>query len=117
MAKGLFNAGLLSTQAGTIGRFMGNLLLSACAGITGCVGLCRVLVGLSWASCRFLQQQDSGPQQFILFRWLHSLSMMNIGEVSLANLCPCLKNQMSRAMSVIIQVPAKHSKGGPKPGF
>ena len=35
MNDGLFNASLLSTQAGTIGRFCGNLLLSLCASITG----------------------------------------------------------------------------------
>ena len=35
LAKGLWNAGLLSTQAGTIGRLCGNLLLSLCARITG----------------------------------------------------------------------------------
>ena len=35
MSKGFWNAGLLSTQAGTTGRFCGNLLLSASARITG----------------------------------------------------------------------------------
>jgi hypothetical protein len=35
LARGLWNAGLLSTQAGTLGRLSGNLVLSACAGITG----------------------------------------------------------------------------------
>ena len=35
LCKGLWNAGLLSTQAGTIGRFCGNLLLSGCVHITG----------------------------------------------------------------------------------
>lgn len=35
MSKGFFNAGLLSTQAGTIGRFCGNLLLSGCSSLTG----------------------------------------------------------------------------------
>ncbi|KAK9838252.1 hypothetical protein WJX81_000293 [Elliptochloris bilobata] len=34
LAKGLFNAGLMSTQAGTFGRFMGNMLLSAAARVT-----------------------------------------------------------------------------------
>lgn len=35
IASGLFNAGMMSTQAGTIGRLCGNLLLSLCVGITG----------------------------------------------------------------------------------
>ena len=35
IASGLFNAGMLSTQAGTIGRLCGNLLLSLCVSITG----------------------------------------------------------------------------------
>lgn len=35
MSKGFWNAGLLSTQAGTTGRLSGNLLLSACSRITG----------------------------------------------------------------------------------
>ena len=35
LCKGLWNAGLLSTQAGTIGRFCGNLLLSGSAHVTG----------------------------------------------------------------------------------
>lgn len=34
MCKGLWNAGLLSTQAGTIGRFCGNLVLSGSVHIT-----------------------------------------------------------------------------------
>ena len=34
-AEGTFNAGLLSTEAGTLGRFTGNLLLSVSARITG----------------------------------------------------------------------------------
>ena len=40
LAQGLWNAGLLSTQAGTIGRLCGNLLLSACARVTGACLLC-----------------------------------------------------------------------------
>lgn len=39
IASGLFNAGMLSTQAGTIGRLCGNLLLSLCIGITGAATL------------------------------------------------------------------------------
>ena len=35
MAEGTFNAGLLSTEAGTLGRFTGNLLLSVAGRITG----------------------------------------------------------------------------------
>ena len=35
MSKGFWNAGLLSTQAGTTGRFCGNLLLSGSSRITG----------------------------------------------------------------------------------
>jgi hypothetical protein len=35
IASGLFNAGMMSTQAGTIGRLCGNLLLSLCVSITG----------------------------------------------------------------------------------
>lgn len=35
IASGHFNAGMMSTQAGTIGRLCGNLLLSLCVGITG----------------------------------------------------------------------------------
>ena len=35
MAEGTFNAGLLSTEAGTLGRFTGNLLLSVSGRITG----------------------------------------------------------------------------------
>eukprot|EP00884_Botryococcus_braunii_P019635 jgi/Botrbrau1/6355/Bobra.0098s0014.1 len=35
LSKGLWNAGLLSTQAGTLGRLCGNLVLSLCAGLTG----------------------------------------------------------------------------------
>ena len=52
MSKGLWNAGLLSTQAGTIGRLCGNLLLSLCARITGAMDMdqinafARLLYGL-----------------------------------------------------------------------
>ena len=35
IASGLLNAGMMSTQAGTIGRLCGNLLLSLCVSITG----------------------------------------------------------------------------------
>ena len=35
LAKGLFNAGLLTTEAGTLGRFSGNLVMSLVARITG----------------------------------------------------------------------------------
>lgn len=35
LCKGMWNAGLLSTQAGTLGRLCGNLALSLCAGFTG----------------------------------------------------------------------------------
>lgn len=42
LAKGLWNAGLLSTQAGTIGRLCGNLLLSLCARITGAMTLDQI---------------------------------------------------------------------------
>ena len=35
MAEGTFNAGLLSTEAGTLGRFTGNLLLSVAGHVTG----------------------------------------------------------------------------------
>ena len=57
MASGLFNAGMLSTQAGTIGRLCGNLLLSLCVSITGSddskqiFGLSRLLFGVS---CGFM---------------------------------------------------------------
>ncbi len=56
MAKGLWNAGLLSTQAGTLGRLCGNLLLSLCARITGAMtetqifSLAKLLYGVSGAS-------------------------------------------------------------------
>ncbi|BDA46399.1 SPX domain-containing membrane protein At1g63010 [Coccomyxa sp. Obi] len=56
MAKGLWNAGLLSTQAGTLGRLCGNLLLSLCAKITGAMteaqimSLAKLLYGVSGAS-------------------------------------------------------------------
>ena len=59
MAKGLWNAGLLSTQAGTLGRLCGNLLLSLCARITGAMTLeqvnklSTVLYGASGASMIF----------------------------------------------------------------
>ena len=59
MSKGLWNAGLLSTQAGTIGRLCGNLLLSLCARITGAMTLdqinafARQLYGLGGASMIF----------------------------------------------------------------
>ncbi|KAK9906755.1 hypothetical protein WJX75_007454 [Coccomyxa subellipsoidea] len=59
MAKGLWNAGLLSTQAGTLGRLCGNLLLSLCARITGAMtvaqinSLSTVLYGASGASMIF----------------------------------------------------------------
>ncbi len=42
MSKGLWNAGLLSTQAGTIGRLCGNLLLSLCARITGAMDMAEI---------------------------------------------------------------------------
>lgn len=42
LAKGLWNAGLLSTQAGTIGRLCGNLLLSLCARISGAMTLDQI---------------------------------------------------------------------------
>lgn len=42
MAKGLWNAGLLSTQAGTLGRLCGNLLLSLCARITGAMSMAQI---------------------------------------------------------------------------
>ena len=42
MSKGFWNAGLLSTQAGTTGRFSGNLLLSGCARITGADSLSQL---------------------------------------------------------------------------
>lgn len=35
LAKGLFNAGLLTTEAGTLGRFSGNIVMSLVARITG----------------------------------------------------------------------------------
>ncbi|CAL5227554.1 g10545 [Coccomyxa viridis] len=56
MSKGLWNAGLLSTQAGTIGRLCGNLLLSLCARITGAMDMdqinafARLLYGLGGAT-------------------------------------------------------------------
>ena len=59
MSKGLWNAGLLSTQAGTIGRLCGNLLLSLCARITGAMTLdqinafARLLYGLGGATMIF----------------------------------------------------------------
>lgn len=46
MASGLFNAGMLSTQAGTIGRLCGNLLLSLCITITGAKSF-ELIFGLS----------------------------------------------------------------------
>ena len=59
LAQGLWNAGLLSTQAGTIGRLCGNLLLSLCARITGAMtqaqidALARVLWGTAAATMAF----------------------------------------------------------------
>lgn len=59
MSKGLWNAGLLSTQAGTIGRLCGNLLLSLCARITGAMDMeqinafARLLYGLGGATMIF----------------------------------------------------------------
>lgn len=35
MAKGIWNAGLMSTQAGTIGRLCGNLMLTLVSTFTG----------------------------------------------------------------------------------
>ena len=35
LAAGLFNAGLLTTEAGTLGRFSGNIVMSVVAKITG----------------------------------------------------------------------------------
>lgn len=42
IASGLFNAGMLSTQAGTIGRLCGNLLLSLCVSITGAATMAQI---------------------------------------------------------------------------
>ncbi len=59
MSQGLWNAGLLSTQAGTIGRLCGNLLLSACAKVTGAMtqaqidSLARLMWGVSAGSMVF----------------------------------------------------------------
>ena len=35
LAKGLFNAGLMTTEAGTLGRFSGNIVMSLIARLTG----------------------------------------------------------------------------------
>ena len=35
LAAGLFNAGLLTTEAGTLGRFSGNIVMSVVARVTG----------------------------------------------------------------------------------